>query len=353
MSLSEKIDAAAAEAFDAWKAERDSALRLDDLIAPPPRNEQSDTEEGSVDDERPPVSVELIDWSTLHERPDEIVEGVIIPGRWTAIAAKAKMGKSTYLMYVTVEISNGRDPFTGQPVDTVAVLYVDAEMGRFDLAERLCELGHAPARLAHWYATDLPPRLDTLEGGSTLALAAHQLGARVVVIDGINGAVTGAEKDDTTWRAFYDFTIAPLKRNGIAVLTGDNLGKDATLGPRGSSVKVDKPDAIYGATRTDDGLRLKIHDGARRTAAYPLEHTYVITGLDGSAPISYRPTAQSWPAGTREAADVLDRLGIPTNHGRRKVRTALSEAGEAMADNVLNAAIRWRRIPPPATGFAP
>ncbi|HWL44130.1 MAG TPA: AAA family ATPase [Ilumatobacter sp.] len=300
------------------------------------------------------VSLELIDWATLHDRPDEIVEGVVIPGRWAAFAAKAKVGKSTFLMFVTTEISLGHDPFTRHRIDPVTVVYVDAEMGRFDLAERLTELGHDPVAIAtNWHATDLPPRLDTIEGGNALTAAASQLDAQVVVIDGINGAVSGAEKDDTTWRAFYDFTIAPLKRAGIAVLTGDNLGKDASLGPRGSSVKVDKPDAVYGATRTDNGLRLKIHDGARRTAAYPLEQVYVVDGLDGSSPVRYRPTAQAWPAGTREASDVLDRLGIPVDHGRRKVRQALSAAGETMADNVLNAAIRWRRTSLPTPEFTP
>ena len=356
-SLNNMIDGAASESFEAWKADRDAAKRFEweGIVDPPlpPTDDDYRDDEGNPGADRPHISIELIDFATIHDRPDEIVDGLLMPARWTSIAAKAKQGKTTFEMYVSVEASRGRDPFTGHRIDAVTVLYVDAEMGRFDLAERLTELGHDPAQLTNWHATDLPPRLDTLEGGNALTVAARQLGARVVVIDGINGAVTGAEKDDTTWRAFYDYTIGPLKRAGVAVMTGDNLGKDASLGPRGSSVKVDKPDAVYLASRTDNGLKLKIHDGARRTAAYPLEHVYLIDGLDGSEPIRYRPTPQAWPAGTREASDVLDRLGIPVEHGRRKVRQALAEAGEAMADNVLNAAIRWRRTSLPTTEFAP
>ena len=109
---------------------------------------------------------------------------------------------------------------------------------------------------------------------SSLLNAVEQLGAELVIIDGINGAVGGAENDDTTWRAFYDFTIAPLKRAGIAVITNDNLGKDKTLGPRGSSVKVDKPDAVIQLARTDNGVRLTTTH--RRTAAYPLESDFTI-----------------------------------------------------------------------------
>lgn len=288
------------------------------------------------------VSIELIDWGTLHERPDEIVDGLVFPGRWTAVAAKAKVGKTSLLMYVTVEIAEGRDPFDGRQIDPVTVLYVDAEMGRLDLDERLRhDLQRDPACLSRWHATDLPPRLDTIEGGQALVVATQQLGADVVVIDGINGTVSGAEKDDTTWRAFYDHTVYPLKRLGVAVLTGDNLGKDAALGPRGSSVKIDKPDGVLLATRTDDGLKLHAH--VRRTSAYPHDRYLRAYGLDRSEPLRYAVANASWPAGTKEGAELLDRLGVPIGYGRGRTRAMLAEAGESMADGVLSAAIRWRR----------
>jgi hypothetical protein len=290
----------------------------------------------------PTIAVELIDWATIHDRPDEIVDGLILPGRWTALAAKAKAGKTTLEMACSVAISEGVDPFDGHPILPVTVLYIDAEMGRLDLAERLAELGYPdPGQLTRWHATDLPPRLDTPQGGDMLVLAAKQLGAQVVVIDGINGTVTGAEKDDLVWRAFYDHTIYPLKRAGIAILTGDNLGKDTALGPRGSSVKVDKPDGVILMSRTDDGVKLVARE--RRTAAYPLERILTIDGLDGIGPTRYRVVHAAWPPGTSDAVTRLDRLGIPVDHGRGRVRQALAAAGEQMADNVLIAAIRWRR----------
>lgn len=297
-----------------------------------------------------PVTVELIDWATIHDHGDEIVDGLLIPGRWTALAAKAKAGKTTLEMFVTVEISEGRDPFDSTRREPVIVLYVDGEMGRFDLEERIKELGHEPALLARWHATDLPPRLDTLPGGNALVLAAKQLGAAVVVIDGINGTVSGPEKDDTTWRAFYDFTIMPLKRAGIAILTGDNLGKDESLGPRGSSVKVDKPDAVIQLSRTDNGVKLKTTH--RRTSAYPAERTLSIDGLDGATPISYRTTNSAWPDGTAEVAALLDDLGIPLDHGRRKIRQQLDDLKTTASDptrfqvrnDALTAAIRYRKI---------
>ena len=294
-----------------------------------------------VEDYTDPLAVELIDWSRIHDNGDEIVEGLVIPGRWTALAARAKAGKTTLEMFVTVEISEGRDPFDTTPREPVTVLYVDGEMGRFDLEERLRELGHpTPADLTRWHATDLPPRLDTIEGGAALQRAVDQLGAVVVVIDGINGTVTGAEKDDTTWRAFFDYTIMPLKRLVVAILTGDNLGKDESLGPRGSSVKVDKPDGVVRLTRTDNGVKLTTTH--RRTSAYPSERNLSIDGLDGDRPVSYRTTESAWPDGTTEIAALLDELGIPLDHGRDRVRRQLGD--RQVRNAALAAAIRYRKI---------
>ncbi len=297
-----------------------------------------------------PHALELIDWSTIHDHGDAIVDGLLIPGRWTAFVARAKTGKSTLEMFATVEVSEGRDPFDGTKREPVTVLYLDGEMGRFDLEQRLHELGHAvPAQLTRWHATDLPPRLDTPDGGAALLAAVRDLAATVVVIDGINGTVNGAEKDDTTWRAFYDMTIFPLKRQGVAILTGDNLGKDESLGPRGSSVKVDKPDAVITLTRTDTGVKLTTTH--RRTSEYAPEMLLTLRGIDGDAPITYRRAQSAWPAGTMDAVHLLDRLDVPTDHGRSKARAAL--AGHPIRNDVLAAALRYRRAHPSSMSIGP
>lgn len=296
------------------------------------------------------TAIELINWDTIHDHGDEIVPGLIIPGRWTSLAAAAKAGKTTLEMFITLQISLGHDPFDNNLITPQHVLYIDAEMGRLDLEERLHELGHHhPNQLDHWHATDMPPRLDTTEGGNALQHTATTLGATVIVIDGINGTVTGAEKDDTTWRAFYDHTIFPLKRLGIAIITGDNLGKDETLGPRGSSVKLDKPDAVIRLKRTDNGVKLTTTH--RRTSAYPLELLLSIDGLDGDQPITYRRTNTAWPSGTEQTADLLDELGVPVNDGRGKARQALIDAGRRAANEVLTAAIRYRKLHPRIVTF--
>jgi hypothetical protein len=287
-------------------------------------------------------AIELIDWTTIHNHGDEIVEGLLLPGRWTAMVAGAKAGKSTLSLYATVEVSEGRDPFDDIVRPAVPVLYVDGEMGRFDLEERLHELGHRePAKLTCWHASDLAPKLDTVAGGMALLETALHLQAGIVIIDGINGVVSGAEKDDLVWRALYENTIHPLKRAGIAIGTNDNLGKDITLGPRGSSVKMDKADAIVQLARTDQGVKLTTTH--RRTSAYPAEWFLSIDGLEGDTPIRYRRTNTSWPTGTEQTAKVLDELGVDPSEGRGRAREALRQAGRSATNETLSAAIRYRR----------
>ena len=301
---------------------------------------QYNGEEYPLGDDHTPI--ELIDWATIHDHGDEIVPGLLIPGRWTALGAPAKQGKTTLIMAVTVEISEGRDPFDGNAMEPHVVLYVDAEMGRLDLEERLHELGRDPLKLERWHASDMPPRLDTIPGGNALLVTAQQLGASVVVIDGVNGTVTGAENDDTTWRAFFECSVMPLKRAGIAVWTGDNFGKDESLGLRGSSVKADKPDAVIKLKRTDNGVRLT--STHRRTSAYLTELLLSIEGVEGDDVITYRRTDTAWPKGTEAVAKLLDELDVVTAAGRGTARQALTDADRRVRNEVLAAAIRYRRI---------
>ena len=296
----------------------------------------------------------IIDWSEERDHADELVDGVVMTGRWTAIAAAAKAGKSSLLVSLSVEASEGKHPFDASLIDPVRVLYLDAEMGRLDLEERLIECGYQPARLASWWACDIPPRLDTLDGAAKVLAYVRTHRIQMVVIDGINGTVGGAEKDDAPWRLLFEHTIRPLKEMGVAVVTADNLGKDSTLGPRGSSVKLDKADAVLNLTRTETGVNL--HASHRRTAAYPLDQTFDVFGIEGDEPLHYRRAlGHAYPDGTTEFANLLDELGVDPWLGKRTVREFLRDAAEKaeanggdprrfkVRDITLVAAIRWRR----------
>lgn len=295
---------------------------------------------------RAPHALDVVAWSDLfagvnHE--EAIVDGLVLAGRWLALAAPAKQGKSTVALTVAVALATGSDPFTGGRRDPINVLYLDAEMGRVDVLDRLRDdhnLG--PDDLTHLHYTDLVPYLNKPDGaGQVLGyVLANEI--TVVIVDGINGAVVGPEKDDETWRPLYDLTISALKRQGVAVVTCDNLGKDKTLGPRGSSVKVDKPDAVVLLERTDSGIRLKTTH--RRTAAYPLTTELTAHGLEDDQPIHFRYSTSAWPAGTAAKAAELDTANVPLDTSTRAAREALKAAGLTAGKNdVLTAALRYRR----------
>jgi hypothetical protein len=288
----------------------------------------------------------FLDWSNLfaYEPAPAIVEGLVFPGRWTHHVAAPKVGKSTLLLHVAHSLARGVDPFDGSSVEPVDVVYVDLEMGRVDALERLRALGLAPGDLARLhYADRVHRKLDTVEGGAALVTAAKEVGASVVVIDGINGGLSGAENDDLPWRNAFDHTVTPLKLAGVAVLSSHNLGKDTSKGGRGSSIQMDKPDAIGELRRTQDGIEIRFGQN-RRTIEYPERIPLVVRGVDGSEPITFRrDPLGGWPAGTAAVADLLDELGVALDAGRPTAAAAVKAAGERVTTAVLAAAIRYRR----------
>lgn len=297
------------------------------------------------DRNRSTTDLELIDFASFEDTDDTIVTGLVHPGRWTAVAAPAKTGKSDLLVNVAVHLAAGIDPFDRTPVAPCTVLYLDAEMGRHDLRARIIETTSTPPeQLDRLHATDLVPRLNTPDGALKLLTAVHRLGVNVVIIDGINGTVDGPENDDTTWRPLYDLVIHRLKASGIAVLTADNVGHDPTAKrPRGSSVKLDKPDAVVIVNRTDSGL--KFATSHRRTNSYPAEWYLSRSGGDGDGLITYAHVNTAWPAGTEAIIALLDELGVDPAVGRPAARKAIKAAGvTGVRDTALATAIRYRRV---------
>ena len=308
---------------------------------------------GSMNTPHPPPAedddellLELIDWSVVHDPADDLVERYIIPGRWTQNVIGAKGGKSSWTMWVAVELSEGRDPVDGTAVDPVSVLYCDGEMGRADLEALIRDIGHDPLALAHLHCSDARPRLDSAEGAARLLRRVDRLGARLVVLDGLNGFIAPGADENTSdvWRAVFEYTIARLKGRGVAIVSNDNLGKDPAKGARGSSAKSDKADGVVLVQKTDQGLRLTTTHS--RAGAYFDTLVLNAEGFDRSKPIRYWRGVGGWPAGTEAAVKVLDRLDVPLDWGSVKVRAAVRAAGESMSNEVIAAAIRFRKQNP-------
>jgi len=60
-------------------------------------------------------------------------------------------------------------------------------------------------------------------------------------------------------------------------------------------------------------------------------------------PLRFVKAADDWPAGTKEAADLLESLGVGPEVGYRPAGKVLSDAGHGRRQTVIRAAQKWRR----------
>jgi KaiC/GvpD/RAD55 family RecA-like ATPase len=283
----------------------------------------------------------FIDWNTFwqrdHNAADWLYDPVLARGRGHSIYAAHKVGKSLLTLWIALQLAQRPD---------VAVAYVDYEMTENDVHERLEEMGAGPdmdlSRLHYALLPSLPP-LDTKAGAEAMerivnTVASFHPGAELaVVIDTMGRAVAGEENSADTIRAFYRHTGLMLKQRGVTYVRLDHQGKDAARGQRGTSSKGDDVDVVWHLTRSDKGIRLH-RDVARMNWVPEDVH---LTQLD--EPLRFVHTVGSWPAGTKETADLLDQLGVPEDHGYRLAASALKEASEPRRAEVIRAAVRYRR----------
>lgn len=276
-------------------------------------------------------------WSKDRREAEWLIEDVLAKGRGHSMFAGHKAGKSLFMLWCAIELIRAGH----------AVVYLDYEQGEDDLYERLLDMGVDPdtdlSRLHYALLPSLPP-LDTPEGAKALlarvdAVQAEHPGAELaVVIDTTSRAVAGEENSADTVRAFYRWTGLHLKQRGITWVRLDHSGKDATKGQRGSSAKGDDVDVVWRLGRTEDGIELRRE--AARMGWVPERVAFHLN----TNPLEYKRVAAAWPAGTADAAHLLDALNVDLELGERPAGAMLREAGHKVTQNVLRAAIRWRRL---------
>jgi KaiC/GvpD/RAD55 family RecA-like ATPase len=309
--------------------------------------------EGFDVDERPPWETEdpgrwaePIDWaafwSTEAPAEDWILEPVVAAGRQTAIYSTAKTGKSLLALDIAAAGATGRSVLGYPPRDPIDIVYVDLEMTEADLRERLTDLGYVPDDdLSHLHYYQLPawPALDAELGGEILRSIAVKTGARVVVIDTMARAVSGAENDADTYRNFYRHTGRQLKAAGVALLRLDHQGKDQALGQRGSSAKDDDLDVVFRLTQLDNKT-LKLTRTRTRVPWMPAEISLV---RHEEPMLRHVASDDAVPAGTHDAVLALDELEVPLDATGTVALAALRRAGKGQRKTVVLAALKARR----------
>jgi hypothetical protein len=335
----------------ALRATMGPSTDLGALIAP---SGQETADPGTVDPSVDPdadLRALLIDWPAFwqvdHNATDWLAEPIIATGRSHALFAPGGTGKSLLALWLAAAIATGR-PIFGHTAEARDVLYLDYEMTEDDLAERLeamgYDAGHDLDRL-HYALLPSLPGLDEPEGGKAVVRLAELCDAQLVIIDTFGRAVHGDENEADTVRAWYRWTGLHLKAAGRAFMRVDHAGKDLDKGQRGTSAKNDDVDVVWQMTR-QDGDTFRLTAKKRRMGWVP--DKVDLTRREDHA-LEYALTAgDTYPDGTKAVAEALAELGVPVDATTRVAEKALRSAGRGARNELIRAAVRWRKaeLPP-------
>jgi hypothetical protein len=288
-----------------------------------------------------------IDWSEFWRadtRPEEwVIEPVVPAHRQVAIYAKPKLGKSLLALDISAAFATGRSVLGYPARPARSVVYLDLEMTEDDIRERLVDFGYGQnddlSRLAYYQLPMLPP-LDTKPGGEVLQEIVGRHSPELVVIDTMARVVTGDENDADTYRRFYANTGVRLKRRGIALLRLDHAGKDLTRGQRGSSSKADDVDVVFALSLSGDNVVVTCTH-----SRVPWVPSKMVLRRETDPALRHVLSSDSWPAGTKAVADILDELGVPLDASFRAAQEAIRQAtGKGRRTQDVTAALKWRRV---------
>ena len=285
-----------------------------------------------------------------------VVPGLVVEGAITSIAARAGTGKSLWGLEMAARLAAGRPVMGVSPGFSRHVLYVDWEMSRSLLRDRLRTLGFDPestdfqtlkAYFHYWHLPDLSP-LDTEEGGSHLIEQVDETNAEVIFFDTLSRAVQGDENAARAYQDLWKHTEMPLRSREVTVVWLDHVGHEATRA-RGSSAKKDRVDVEWTMSAKNNQLKFKRGkvrlDGMSETVLIDrvtdngfLHHRMVEGPGDGTVDFE-------WLEG---AAVYLEEMGVPSDAGVNSMQKVLLGSPWAKRKSDIRALVEFRK--PPSCG---
>jgi hypothetical protein len=218
-------------------------------------------------------------------------------------------------------------------------------------------MGYGPADLTNLHYLSFPtmPPLDRADGGQDLAAVADYYDAKLVIIDTVSRVVAGEENSADTYRNLYKHTLMPLKAARRTVVRLDHLGKDGNAGARGSSAKNDDVDVVWHLSQApgpngEAYVSLKLD--RQRGNAHPdmvrilREINPRLQHVAKAAPLTLDEEQR-----IRNCLDAMNRIGLPSDIGARKARTALRDSGYKVRNDVVAAAVKARKAMCPEIPF--
>lgn len=290
-----------------------------------------------------------IDWAALaaDEHVQEwLCEPVIPQGALVALYSPPKVGKSLLALDLAIAVSRGTQAL-GTDCTQADVLYLDYENTRYDVRDRISDMGNPNLTgLEHLHYESFPalPALDTPQGGQELLAMAQACHAGLVIIDTVSRAISGDENDSRPWLDLYRHTLLGLKRAGIAVLRLDHTGKDESKGMRGSSAKLGDVDLVWRMEELVKGnsylLECEAHRIQMQETRINIERT--------NNPLTHRvDTRTIGQTKTDAVLAALDEAHLPLDAGRERARQVLNAAGIKVRNDRLADLLRKRQGLPP------
>lgn len=248
-------------------------------------------------------SLGLIDWNLLWA--DTTVEKWFVPnficeGRAHSFYAASGLGKSLLMLEVSAYLAKGWGVFGYEAQDPIKVLYIDNEnTPKGDIKPRLKSMGFEVAdleNLLYLSFPDLSP-LNTKAGGETFKKVVEEFKPQLVVLDTFSRFLEGDENLAQTAQTFYNWTGKFLKKNGVAYVRIDHMGKNSSSEVRGTSAKKDDVDLVWLLDEIEAGKKFEmVNEKARvpiQSKSYIVErlegplHHKVINGIDWAPLIEY------------------------------------------------------------------
>lgn len=282
---------------------------------------------------------------------------LMAPGQQITIVGDGKAGKSLFTQEWVWRMATGREFLDDKPGIPVRILYLDAENGQEQVQERFYSFGAGPGRMGELRYASFPPvrPLDTAGGGADLMALVKATGAELIVLDTVSRFISGPENDADTWLSLYRHTLLPLKRDRVASVRLDHLGKDGDRGARGSSAKNQDVDHVWTLTAQGGGV-LALKRTHTRTGIGPDEFAIRrdsrrdgdnwVPGATHHAVITFEAAvaaAEQTPGTVEYLIHRLDLAGVPSDAGNPVTRRALADLQIAARKEKIEEAVRLRK----------
>jgi hypothetical protein len=239
-------------------------------------NKISDVEEKpSTDVPALPLSIDV--WLKRDlPAPDYLIGNWLTTTRRVLFASDTGLGKTNFALAAFSHLAAGRSFLHWDIPQPRRVLYVDGEMSRRLLKQRLEDavrrLGIAPDALhvlSHEDVEGFQP-LNTKAGQKYVLEVIKSVRAEAVIFDNIMALIAGDMKDEDAWRATLPL-IGDLTKQGIGQLWVHHTGHDATRG-YGTKTREWRMDTVMHGTAaeradTDVSFLLEFRKARERTPA--------------------------------------------------------------------------------------